>query len=308
VKTLRRALADYLKVRRSLGFKLKAPGELLPGFVAHLEHARSPIITTALAVEWATLPQDVHPAWWTSRLVAVRGFAKYLQTIEPCHQVPPLELLPHRRARAAPYIYEPAEIAALLAATATLRHELRAETYRTFLGLLAVSGMRTGEAIALDDTDVDLRRGALVIRKTKFGKTREVPLHRSSLRVLARYQCERDRLLPRSQRSPSFFVSTVGTRLIYQNVHDTFLQLVYAAGLGERAPRRPRIHDLRHTFAVRTVLAWHRAGADVEAKLPMLSTYLGHIGPSSTYWYLTAIPALLESATARLERAWKVRA
>lgn len=305
MKTLRRALADYLKVRRSLGFKLRAAGVLLPGFLAHLEQARSPIITTSLAIEWATLPQDVHPAWWTSRLIAVRGFAKYLQTIEPRHHVPPLELLPHRRARTTPYIYDPAEISALLAATTTLRNELRTETYRTFLGLLAVSGIRTGEAIALDDTDVDLRRGVLVIRKTKFGKTREVPLHRTSVQALARYQHDRDRWVPR-RRSPSFFVSTVGTRLIYQNVHETFLQLVYAAGLGERDPRRPRIHDLRHTFAVRTVLAWHRAGEDVEAKLPTLSTYLGHIGPSSTYWYLTAIPELLESATARLERAWKV--
>lgn len=304
MKTLRRALADYLKVRRSLGFKLKAAGELLPSFITHLEQAKSPIITTSLAVEWATLPQDVHPAWWTSRLVAVRGFAKYLQTIEPRHHVPPLQLLPHRRARAAPYIYEPAEIAALLAATTTLRNELRTETYRTFLGLLAVSGIRTGEAIALDDSDIDLRRGVLVIRRTKFGKTREVPLHRSTVQALGRYQRDRDRLRPR-QSSPSFFVSTVGTRLIYQNVHETFLQLVYAAGLGECDPRRPRIHDLRHTFAVRTVLAWHRGGEDVEAKLPTLSTYLGHIGPSSTYWYLTAIPALLESATARLERAWK---
>lgn len=307
MKTLRRALADYLKVRRSLGFKLRRAGMLLPGFLAHLEQTSSSLITPSLAVEWATQPQDVHPAWWTSRLVVVRGFAKYLQTIDPRHQVPPIELLPHRRARSAPYIYEPAEITALLAATTTLRNELRAETYRTFLGLLAVSGIRTGEAIALDDVDVDLRHGVLVIRKTKFGKTREVPLHRSSVRVLEKYRRERDRLVPR-RLSPSFFVSTARTRLIYQNVHETFLHLVYAAGLGERDPRRPRIHDLRHTFAVVTVLAWHRAGEDVEAKLPMLSTYLGHIGPSSTYWYLTAIPELLESATVRLERAWKVPA
>lgn len=306
MKTLRRSLADYLKLRRSLGFKLRRSGMLLPDFLTHLEEARSSFITTSLAVEWATQPQDVHPAWWTSRLVLVRGFAKYLQTIDPRHQVPPLQLVSHRRARAAPYIYEPTEITALLAATTTLRNELRTETYRTFLGLLAVSGMRTGEAIALDDDDVDLRSGVLVIRKTKYGKTREVPLHRSSTQALERYQCLRDRLVP-SQLSPSFFVSTVGTRLIYQNVHETFLELVYAAGLGEREPHRPRIHDLRHSFAVRTVLAWHRAGEDVEARLPMLSTYLGHIGPSSTYWYLTAIPELLESATARLERAWKVR-
>lgn len=306
MKTLRRALADYLKVRRSLGFKLKAAGELLPGFLTHLERAGSPIITTSLAVEWATLPQDVHPAWWTSRLVAVRGFAKYLQTIEPRHDVPPLELLSHRRTRAAPYIYEPAEITALLDAAMTLRNELRATTYRTFLGLLAVSGLRTGEAIALDDDDVDLRRGVLVIRRTKFGKTREVPVHRTTIQALIGYLGDRNRLAPR-RLSPSFFVSTATSRLIYQNVHETFLRLVYLAGLADRRPRRPRIHDLRHTFAVRTVLAWHRAGENVEAKLSTLATYLGHIGPSSTYWYLTAIPELLESAAARLERTWKAR-
>jgi len=304
-RTLRGALADYLRVRRALGFKLRRAGEQLPHFIKYLEQRSSSLITSPVAVEWATQPEDVHPAWWTSRLVLVRGFAKYLQTIDPRHQVPPLELLPHRRTRTAPYIYEPAEISALLTATTTLPNKLKAETYRTFLGLLAVSGLRTGEAIALDDADVDLRRGVLVIQKAKFGKSREVPLHRSAINALESYRRERDRLMPR-QLSPSFFVSTAGTRLIYQNVHETFLRLVYEAGLGERTPRRPRIHDLRHTFAVRTVLAWHRAGENVEAKLPMLSTYLGHVAPSTTYWYLTAIPELLESATHRLERAWKV--
>jgi len=302
-RTFRHALADYLTSRRALGFKLRREGILLPHFVAHLEQTRSAFITTALAVEWATQPQDVHPAWWTSRLIVVRGFAKYLQTLDPRHQVPPLELLPHRRTRTMPYIYAPAEITALLAATVTLRDALKTETYRTFLGLLAVSGMRTGEAIALDDRDVDLRRGGLVIRKAKFGKTREVPLHRSTAHALEHYQRVRDRLAPRRVVS-SFFVSTVGTRLFYQNVHHTFLRLISAAGLDGREPRRPRIHDLRHTFAVRTVLAWHRAGQDVEAQLPLLSTYLGHVGPSATYWYLTAVPELLESATRRLERVW----
>jgi len=171
------------------------------------------------------------------------------------------------------------------------------------LGLLAVSGLRTGEAIALDDDDVDLRRGVLVVRKTKFGKTREVPLHQTTIQALLEYLHDRNRLAPR-RLSSSFFISRATSRLIYQNVHSTFLQLVYAAGIADRRPRRPRIHDLRHTFAVCTVLRWHRAGEDVEAKLPTLSTYLGHIGPSATYWYLTAIPELLESAAVRLERAW----
>jgi integrase/recombinase XerD len=165
--------------------------------------------------------------------------------------------------------------------------------------------MRVGEAIALDQDDFDRRRRLLTIRKSKFGKSREVPLHASTIAALDRYQRERDRLAPR-RRSKSFFISTAGSRLFYQNVHETFLKLVYAAGLGERRPR-PTIHDLRHTFAIRTVLGWHRDGLDVEARLPVLSTYLGHIGPSSTYWYLTAVPELLEAATARLERFSGVR-
>jgi integrase len=165
--------------------------------------------------------------------------------------------------------------------------------------------MRVGEAIALDDPDFDRRRAVLVIRKSKFDKSREVPLHASTCRVLVDYRTLRDRLAPH-QQTPSLFVSTAGTRLIYQNVHETFLRIVYAAGLGDRRPR-PTLHDLRHTFAIRTVIDWHRARLDVEARLPLLSTYLGHIGPESTYWYLTAVPELLEAATARLERFSGVR-
>jgi len=306
MSALRVALGEYLATRRALGFKLVRAGKLLPGFVDFLEQSGHAVVTRRLAVAWATQPRDVHPAWWTSRLVLVRGFAKHLQASDPRHEVPPLELLPHRRPRAVPYIYTPAEIAALLAATATLRLPLMTATYGTLLGLLAVTGLRTGEAIALDDRDVDLRRRVLVVRRTKFGKTREVPLHPTTTRALARYAHERDRLMSR-RRTHSFFVSTAGTRLLYNNVHAVFLDLVYAAGIAERRPHRPRIHDLRHTFAVRTVLAWSRAGVDVEAKLPTLSTYLGHIGPSSTYWYLTAVPELLEAATVRLERAWSAR-
>jgi integrase/recombinase XerD len=198
-------------------------------------------------------------------------------------------------------VYSAESLTALLAATDVLRGPFRSATYKTLLGLLAVTGMRVGEAIALDDTDVDRRRAVLVIRKTKFGKSREVPLHASTVQALERYRRERDRFASR-RRSPSFFVSTAGTRLFYQNVHELFLRLVYAAGLGDRRPR-PTIHDLRHTFAIRTVLDWYRDDLDVEARLPLLSTYLGHIGPSSTYWYLTAVPELLAAATRRLERA-----
>lgn len=304
--SLRQYLDEYLTTRRRLGVKLDRDGKLLPGFVDYLEVSGRSHITSRVALAWATQPRDVHPAWWTSRLVMVRGFAKYLQAIDPRHEVPPIELLPHKRPRTAPYIYPPAEIRTLLAATETLISPLRTATYRTLIGMLAVTGLRVGEAVALDDEDFDRRRGVLRIRRSKFGKTREVPLHKTTTRALVQYAVDRDRLAPR-RRARSLFVSTTGTRLIYQNVHETFLRLVYAAGLADREPRRPRIHDLRHTFAVGTVLRWHRAGEDVEAKLPTLSTYLGHIGPSTTYWYLTAVPELLEAATARLERSGMVR-
>lgn len=299
---LQRALADYLRVRRTAGFKLKQAGEMLPDFVVHLDKRRLTYVTTVAAIAWATQPRDVHPTWWRQRLVVVRGFARYLQTIDSRTEMPSLDHLPASEGiRSTPYVYSTEDITALLSATDTLRTPLRVATYRTLLGLLAVTGMRVGEAIALDERDLDRRRDVLVLRKTKFDKSREVPLHASTVQALERYLRDRNRLAPR--RSPSLFVSIVGSRLFYQNVHETFLKLVYAAGLGDRRPRRPHIHDLRHSFAIRTVLDWYRDGVDVEARLPLLSTYLGHIGPSSTYWYLTAVPELLEAATARLERS-----
>lgn len=298
---LRQALIDYLCVRRALGFKLKQAGEMLPDFVRYLDERGRSYVTTTAAIAWATLPRDVHPNWWSKRLGVVRGFAKYLYSIDPRTEVPPLDHLPHRRTRSTPYVYSVADITALLSATATLLRPLTSATYKTLLGLLAVTGVRVGEAVALDDTDFDRRRGVLMIRNTKFGKSREVPLHASTIQVLERYRRDRDRLAPR-RGTTSFFVSGAGSRPFYQNVHATFLKLVYAAGLGGRRPRRPTIHDLRHTFAIRTIIGWHRDQVDVEARLPLLSTYLGHLGPAATYWYLTAVPELLEAATARLER------
>jgi integrase len=301
VTALRRALADFIRTRRALGFTLRREAKLLGDFVAELDKARCPYVTTAAAIAWATRPRDASASWWLSRLVAVRGFAKYLQTIDSRNEIPPLELLPARKGRSAPHVYSTADITALLSATDTLSLPLLMSTYKTLLGLLATTGMRVGEAVALEDTDVDRRRGVIVIRKTKFGKSREVPVHASTVRALEHYVRDRGRLAPHRKTS-SFFVSTAGSRLFYNNVHATFLRLVYAAGLGSCRPR-PTIHDLRHTFAIRTVLDWYRDGVDVEARLPLLSTYLGHVGPSSTYWYLTAVPELLEAATVRLERS-----
>jgi integrase len=303
VTRLSQSLADYLRVRRGLGFKLQQASRLLPDFVRYLDKHGHTHVTTTSALAWSMLPRDAQPGWWRQRLVCVRGFAKYLQTIEPRNEVPSLEHVQYTSTRSTPYIYSDVDVAALLGATEILRGAFRAATYKTLFGLLAVTGMRVGEVVALDDHDFDRRRGLLVIRKSKFGKSREVPLHTTVITALERYRRTPTPFV--RHRSPSLFVSMAGTRLFYQNVHETFLRLVYAAGLGQRKPR-PTIHDLRHSFAVRTVIDWHRAGLDVEARLPLLSTYLGHIGPQSTYWYLTAVPELLEAATARLERFLKV--
>jgi integrase len=303
VTTFHEHLADYLRVRRALGFKLEQAGELLPDFVRYLDARHAAHVTSRVAVAWATQPRETQPAWWRRRLVVVRGFAKYLHTLDRRHEVPPIDLLPAQRARTIPYVYSDGDVQALLQGTEILRHSFRTLTYRTLFGLIAATGMRVGEAIALDVQDFDPRRAALMIRKSKFDKSRQLPLHPTTVRALASYLHQRS---PGRRRS-SLFCSTTGTRLFYQNVHDTFLRVLYAAGLGERTPR-PTIHDLRHTFAIRTVLDWHRAGLDVEARLPSLSTYLGHIGPSSTYWYLTAVPELMEVAVRRLERFSKVRA
>jgi len=298
---LHRTLEDYLAVRRALGFKLERSHKLLPQFVDYLAKANESFITTKTALAWATLPRNAQPRTWASRLVVIRGFAKYMLTLDPRTEVPPIELLPHRHVRVRPYVYTDADIASLLRAAQAQRLPLMAATYTTLIGLLSVTGMRIGEAIALDDGDVDLHRGLLTIRKGKFGKTREIPVHATTVDALMGYRKERKRRAP-ARREPSFFVSTVAKRLLYQNVDIKFRELVYAVGLGEQRPR-PRVHDLRHTFAIKTVIAWYRAHEDVEARLPLLSTYLGHIGPSSTYWYLSAVPELLEAATARLERA-----
>lgn len=297
------AVNDYLTIRRALGFKLEDPSHLLPQFVDFLERAGASTVTTELAVAWAKQPPDAHPNQWGRRMSAVRCFARHLQTLVPRTEVPPPDLLPRSPRRASPYLYSEADIAALMKAAGALRSPLRAATFKTFIGLLAVTGMRTGEALRLDRDDLDEANGLLTILNSKFGKSREIPLHPSTVEALQTYARMRDELFPRPTTT-SFFVSTTGTRFIYNVFHLTFLELVRQAGLQRRsATCRPRPHDLRHTFAVRTLLGWYYAGLDVEAQMPLLSTYLGHFKPCDTYWYLSATPELLALAGQRLERA-----
>jgi integrase/recombinase XerD len=299
---LREALEDYLALRRSLGFRLERAGQMLAGFTGYLEAAGAPTVTTELALAWATAPASADPSWWRKRLAVTRPFARYLAAFIPGTEVPAAGLLPGPASRrAVPYLYSPADIGALMTAAGAIRPALRAATYQTLIGLLAVTGMRVGEAIRLDQPDADLQAGLLTIRDSKFGKSRQLPLHPATATALTRYAALRDRRYPRPA-TPAFFISLTGTRLIYSNVHYTYHQLTQAAGLVPRSSRcRPRIHDLRHSFAVATLLNWYQDRGDVAARLPLLSAWLGHADPASTYWYLTGTPELLALAGRRLE-------
>lgn len=298
---LRDQLVDYLALRRALGYRLARPEKLLGQFLDHLEQAGESRITVAVALDWARLPAGGGSNWWAYRLGAVRGFATYLRALDPAHEVPAAELLPHRPHRANPYLYSAADIAALIAATDSLRTPLRQATFATLIGLLAVTGIRVGEAIALNSGDLDLPGGRLVVRHGKFGKTRELALHPSTVEALRRYLRLRNRSVPATGTS-ALFVSTAGTRLIYCNVHNTFHRLVGHAGLTPRSRScRPRIHDLRHSFAVAAMLDAYAAGQDGQIRLTLLSTWLGHVHPASTYWYLSASPELMAVAGQRLE-------
>jgi integrase/recombinase XerD len=302
MSSLVQATDDYLALRRAMGFKLKRHGRLLPDLVAYLDAAGETTVTTRLAVQWATAPAG-HPPEQAARLQVARGFARYLRTLDGRAEVPPTEVLPRFRRRPKPYLYSEEQVAALMSATEKLGRPLSRVTYRTLTGLLAVSGMRIGEVIALDRSDVDFETGCVLVRGGKFGATRELPLHPSTLAALKHYTQIRDQHVARPN-SPAFFLSTAGTRLFYENVYKTFRRLTAAAGLEPcHGGQRARIHGLRHTFAVSTLVDWYRAGVDVPAWMPRLSGYLGHAAPAESYWYLQATPELLALAAERLERA-----
>ena len=297
---LDQALDDYLGLHRSLGRKYVDHGIQLPQFVEYMDAAGATSVTTELAVAWATQPASCTPVWWARRLSMVRGFARYLQALDPDTEVPSRDLLPFRASRVDHYLYSDADIAALMKAARTLHPPLRAATYETLIGLIAATGMRSGEAVRLDRDDVDWEEGVIMIWRSKFGKSRAVPVHPTTLVALARYADFRDECIPRPE-ALTFFVSTVGTRL--NNEDDkTFRRLVRQVGLTSPSGRAPRLHDMRHRFAVDTLVNWYRAGVDVEVHMPLLSTYMGHTNPQGTFWYLSAVPELLFLAAQRLER------
>jgi integrase len=295
-----RSVKEYLGLRRALGFKLYAETWLLPDFVDFLAAHGSPFITTDLAVRWAQQPPGASRRWCARRLSVVRCFAKHQRAFDSRTEVPPPDLIPCSTTRHLPHLYTDGEIAALMREARRLRPLMMAATYEALLGLLAVTGLRVGEALALDDGDVDWPRSLLKVRHAKFQRLRLVPLHPSTVAALREYVAVRDRRCVRLGRW--FFTSTVGTRVVHQNFLHVFRRLARQAGIADRS----RLHDLRHTFAVNTLRDWYRSGADVERRLFSLSTYLGHVSPTSTYWYLTATPDLLALAGKRLER-WRSR-
>lgn len=297
--TLNQHVTEYLQLRRALGFKLVFPGNVLPQFIAYLDAAGATTVTSKHAIAWARLPQNVQPMMWAHRLGAVRGFAGYLATIDPATEVPPRDVFGARQQRPTPYIWSAAEIRLLVHAASRLSSPQQAATCEMFFGLLAVSGLRIGEAIGLSKDDVDLDAGVLTVRKSKNGRSRLVPMHPSTTAMMKTYRQSCDRWFPAS-RSQSFFLSNSGGALNDSRIRSTFVKLTTSIGLRTETVH-PRIHDLRHSFAVHTLIGWQRSGVDIGSQITKLSTYLGHVSPGGTYWYLSAVPELMELTATKLD-------
>jgi len=304
---LRQGIKDYLTLRRQLGFVLQSHGRLLLQFATYMERRRERHITSDLAVRWAQHPGGRSQNWCSRRLAIVRQFARYWSAFDPRCEVPPAKLLPRKRDRHEPRICTDDQLASLLRAAkdSSLGAELLARSYHTVFALLAVTGMRRSEVVTISRDDVDLVEGILTIRQTKFRKTRLVPVHETTRCALAAYARFRDRVYPQAKTN-RFFVSDRGGGIARSTVDQAFVDLSKTIGMrGASVRLAPRLHDLRHRFAVRTVIGWYRSGEDVEQRMPALSTYLGHACVRDTYWYLSACPELMQEAARRLDRRWE---
>jgi integrase len=310
MNTLREAVADYLTLRRNLGFKLRDYGNYLLDFVTFLEQRSATHISTSLALEWAQQTRSTRTTHWAQRMTMVRGFARYRRATDERTEIPPTQLFPFKRAdyRARPYLYTESEILQLLESALCVPRtsNFKRQAYYCLFGLLAVSGMRISEALDLKVENVDLNAGVLTV-KGKFERSRLIPLHASTLKVLASYMSVRNKYFG-EQAADHVFISRQGTRLMGTQVRLVFHRLCRQAGLPRQDSKsRPRIHDLRHTFAVKTLLHWYHSGVDVEAHMPVLSTFLGHVNTKDTYWYLSSCPELMGEAVKRLENFWEVK-
>jgi integrase len=297
---------EYLAYRHALGYQVRIEGYLLRSFARFTDDAghRGPL-TTETALRWSRLPEQASRLYQARRLEVVRTLARYLAAREPGTEIPPRGLLGPAHARRPAFIYSEANVAALIAATRTLLPAagLRPRTYATLIGLLACTGLRVGEALRLRADDLDGSAGILTIRQTKFHKSRLVALHPSALEPLQTYAHDRDRRHARNC-DRSFFVSDTGQSLPYGTVRHTFHVLLRQAMPGVRPVGRvrPRLRDLRHTFACQCLLRWYHDGTDIHQAIDQLSAYLGHVKVSDTYWYLTGVPELFALAAERFER------
>ena len=301
-------LDRYLDIRRSLGYKLNTEGRILRRFVSFAEQERAEYIVPDLFLRWQKEFGHAKQGTWAHRLGVVRMFARWLHGLDSRNEVPTAGLIPYRLRRPRPYIYSDDEIQCILRAAGKLPsiYGLRGMTFATFFGLVAVTGMRISEAISLDLRDVDLESGVITIRHGKLGKARYNPISDSTKARLLVYAKERRRLLG-GQRE-AFFLSERGTRLSDSCVRYNFALVCKNIGmrpaqLFHKHGRGPRIHDLRHTFAVHTLLNWYRADKDAAREMIRLTTYLGHSDPANTYWYIEAVPELLELASQRAVKA-----
>ena len=308
MNTLAEAVPEYLAIRRALGFRLRQTSRTLPQFAAFLEHEEAPFITTELALRWAQEDPRASAVTHADRLSMVRCFAVWRSAADPRTETPPVGLLPRRYQRPTPYIYTQEEVEALLAVTALLpsHHGVRGPTCATLFGLLSVTGMRIGETVALDRNDVDLDTGVLCIRHAKLNKPRSIPIATTTRDALADYVRQMDALVP-CRATTAFFLGERGSRMTQGAAQDNFIRAARTLGLRPQADRHrrgrgPRLHDLRHTYAVRTLIHWYRHDVDVEREIPKLATYLGHAHPDNVYWYLQAVPELLQLAMERSAR------
>jgi integrase/recombinase XerD len=292
---LREHVDEYLRLRRALGFKLEHPGRVLPQYADYLAGHGAVTVTAENAIAWAQLPQGVRPGTWTDRLGAVRGFAAWLRTIDPAAEIPPPGVFPGRGKRPAPLIFSGEQIAQLHAACGSLRPGFRAATYTALFGLIAVTGIRRGEALAIPAGGIDLDAGLLPVAPAKSRCERVLPLHPTTTAALAEYDELRSRCHP---PATAFFVTTRGRRICGTAALKAFRRACTIAGI----PGQPRIHDLRHSLAVTTLLQWYRSGEDVAAQMPALSAYLGHVNPDGTYWYISAVPELMQLAAEHAAR------
>lgn len=294
---LSEGLEQYLALRRSLGYKLERAGQVLADFVAELENAGISHISTEVASSWAIDTTNPDSSWRAQRLGFVRGFARYLHTVDPRHEIPPTGLVPRRRGRLVPYLFSPADIEALIGAAARLRSPFQSQTMRTLIGLLAVTGLRVGEAIRLNRTDIDFEAGIITVRDSKGNKSRQVPISASTSDALHSYLSDWGCYFPDATAA---LTTTTGTRLRSSNLGTLFAEVVSFAGLDAKPQGAlPRLRGLRHSFAVSALVGFYDSGRDVAAMLPVLSAYMGHVSPASTYWYLSASPELLAAAARR---------